>query len=225
MARTIEGGTVGTIAGLRKSLKKGGGGYLTRVPAQDGMTARFLTEPDEWVKFFEHYDEIDKFTVCTQDCVKCAENGTKGRSKRYLTNAVDMSDGKVVPLVLPASLAEIMLKRYDKFQTLLDRDYELERTGTGLDTSYDALPQAPRKVNLARFKKLDLWAKLMEQLPDDSDEEEDDEEDEAPRRRKVVSRPVAKTVTRRKIARSEVDEDAPVKKVNGKILVKRRIVR
>ena len=38
---------------------------------------------------------------------------------------------------MPKSVAASLLKKYDKYATLLDRDYELSRSGAGLETEYD----------------------------------------------------------------------------------------
>lgn len=186
MPRSIKGGRVKSIKSLKAGLKRSeGGGYLTRVPENEPLTVRFLTEPNEWVEYFEHYDDVRKFYPCTDDgCPGCLEG--ERPSKRYLTNAVDTSDNKVVPLVLAKSLAGIIMKMYDKFNTLLDRDYELSREGSGFDTEYSAIPEPPSKMNLRRFEELDLWSLLEAQLAED--DEEDDDEDTTPKRRSTGKR-------------------------------------
>jgi hypothetical protein len=168
----IKGGHVGSIASLKKRLKKGSGGqYLSRVPGDGALTVRFLTEPDEWVEYFEHFDQMRKFYPCTDNCPGCLE-GDKP-SKRYLSNAVDTQENKVIPLVLPASAASSLVKKYDKYATLLDRDYEIARSGTGFDTEYEVTPEPPTKMNLNRFDALDLMALLGAQLEDEDDDEDD----------------------------------------------------
>ncbi len=187
----IRGGKVQSIAGLKASLKKGGGGssqYLTRIPADGSLTVRFLTEPDDgWIEYFEHYDQQRKFYPCSDDCAGCAEG--ERPSARYLANALDVAEGRVVPLVLPKSVATSLEKKYAKYATLIDRDYEISRTGTGLDTEYDVTPEPPTKMNLTRFDPIDLWDLLETQLElasgasvssarDEDDEDDDDDAEE-----------------------------------------------
>jgi hypothetical protein len=165
---------------LKKNLKRGGkAGYLSRVPA-DGRTVRFLTEPDKWFKFYEHYDEAredDRYFPCTEDCVGCDEG--LDTSKRWLANALDTSENRVIPQVLPASLVGNLMKKYDKFGTIMDRDYELTKEGSGMGTEYDALYESPKKMKLDRFELLNLEDVLLSQLPGQGDDEDEDDEDDA----------------------------------------------
>lgn len=221
---TIRGGKVQSIAGLKASLKKGGGGssqYLTRIPADGSLTVRFLTEPDDgWIEYYEHYDQTRKFYPCSDDCSGCAEGDRP--SSRYLANALDVAEGRVVPLVLPKSVATSLEKKYSKYATLLDRDYEISRTGTGLDTEYDVTPEPPTKMNLTRFDPIDLWELLETQLElatgasassaDDDDDDEivddevDDDEDvaDANPRSHYMSLPLAEL---KKVAKKKVGDD------------------
>ena len=174
----IRGGKVKSIAGLKSSLKKGSGaGYLSRVPADGALTVRFLTEPTGWVNYYEHYDAVRKFYPCSDDCPGCLEGDRP--SQRYLANAVDVAEGRVIPLVMPKTMAASVLKKYEKYGTLLDRDYELTRSGQGFDTDYEVTPEPPSKMNLDRFDALDLWELLEGQLDmaDNSEADSDDEDD------------------------------------------------
>jgi hypothetical protein len=175
-------GEVKSIKALKRSLKRrsGSGQFLKRIPA-DGLTSRFLTEPDKWFKFFEHYDESredDRYFPCTEDCPGCDEGLSS--SKRYLVNALDVEDNRVVPLVLPASLASNLLKKYDKFGTMMDRNYDLSKSGSGFDTEYDALYDGPTRIKTSRYELLDLEAVLLAQLGVDDDDEDEDDDDDLP---------------------------------------------
>lgn len=199
---TIKGGKVTSIKRLKSDLKKGGGSqFLKRVPADDTLTVRFLTEPTEWVNFFEHYDPVRNFYPCSDDCPGCDEGDRP--SQRYLANALDVEDTRVVPLVLPKTLAGSIIKKYEKYATLLDRDYELEREGTGFDTTYDVTPEAPAKMNVSRFDLLDLWAILEGQLEmaDKADGDDDAEDDDIPAAKRGT--PSRKPVK----AKAPVDDD------------------
>lgn len=182
----IKGGTVKSMAGLKASLKKGGGTqYLTRVPADASITVRFLTEPEDWYGYYEHYDAVRKFYPCSDDCPGCTEGDRP--SGRYLANALDVAEGKVVPLVLPKSMVSSLVKKHEKYGTMLDRDYELSRSGNGLDTEYDVTPEAPTKMNLTRYDLIDLEELLESQLEmaeGASSDDDDEDEDDAPAKRR-----------------------------------------
>lgn len=184
----LAGGKVGSINKLKKSLKKGGSAFIRRVPKDDSLIVRFLTEPDEWYGFYQHYETRGKqffsYPCMADDCHGCAVEADK--SFRYLSSVVDVTEGRVVPLELPKTLANSLMVKYDKFGTLTDRDYDLTRAGDGFDTTYDATPEAPTKVNLKRYEALDLEEVLMEaweQVFADDDGDDDDDEDERAARR------------------------------------------
>jgi len=201
----IKGGAVKSMAGLKASLKKGGGSqYLSRVPADASITVRFLTEPEDWYGYYEHYDPVRKFYPCSDDCPGCTEG--ERPSGRYLSNALDVAEGKVIPLVLPKSMVSSLVKKHEKYGTMLDRDYELSRSGNGLDTEYDVTPEAPTKMNLTRYDLIDLEELLESQLEmaesakDSSDDDDDDDDTPAPRRNAGPS-------PRKSIAADDDDDD------------------
>jgi len=192
MPGALKGGPVGSIKAAKAAVKKGGGGgdgqWLTRV-REDGLTVRFLTEPDGWVQFWEHFDEDKGFFVPdTEDCEYC-DAGMRP-SKRVLANAVDIDENKVIPLVMAASVGAQVMKKFEKYKTLLDRDYEITREGSGMDTEYDVTPEPPTKMKLSKFDLLDLWGTLESQINDDDEDDDDDdeEEEEKPKSKKSKSK-------------------------------------
>lgn len=200
----LKGGRVGSVATLKKKLKKGGGSgeRMAVIPSDGSLTVRFITEPEEWVEFFQHYDSSRSgsyYFPCIENCPESHEGEDKP-SKRYLANAVDTQEGKVVPLVLPASVASSLVKKYDKYKTLLDRDYEISRTGTGFDTEYEVDAEPASKMNLSRFDPLDLEALLAAQLEEPEDDDEEEVKSSKPNPKKGVK-------TRRKPAPIETDDD------------------
>ena len=155
-------GKIGSISRLRESLKKGGGNsqYIKQVPANDIMSVRFLTEPDEWYGYYETYDtEIKRYYPLIEGVEK--PEGARV-SYRYLAVVLDIESDQVIPLKLPKDLANRLMMRYDRFDTLLDRDYELSRMGEGLDTTYDVTPGDKVTRNLEKYEIIDLDAVLTE---------------------------------------------------------------
>lgn len=221
------GGKPGDIKTLKKSLKKRAGQDIRRTP-EDGITVRFLTEPEEWFEFFEHYDDTREgnyYYPCTEDDEGC-QNGDKP-TKRYLANAVDVDEKKAIAMLLPQSLASMLVKKYDRFKTILDRDYFLSKEGSGFSTEYDATPEPPSRMNTSRYVLFDLQKLLMSLLVDD----DEDAEDETPRGR---SKPPVKIKRRRPILDEDADDDyddeddeeeAPRRKPVRKTIVKKPPVR
>lgn len=158
----ISGKKMGSVKAVKDSLKKGASSlntYIKNVPAE-GITVRFLTEPEEWFGFYEYWnDESRNFTPMAVGEV--LPDGAKP-SFRYLASAVDIETDRVIPLKLAKTAANSLILKYDKYGTMLDRNYELQRHGEGLDTTYDVTPDAPAKLNLAKYDILDLEKVLID---------------------------------------------------------------
>lgn len=176
--RKIAGpGRLGSIKAAKNSVKKSGNALIRNIP-KEGITVRFLEEPSEWFGYYEYYDESRKnyFPVIE------GEDTPEGASVsfRYLANAYVVDDSDVRAVKMPKSAVEQLIARYEKHGTVMDRDYELSRTGSGKnDTKYMVSPDSPAKMNLSRFKLIDL-AEVLESLIVAEDDDDDDDEDESP---------------------------------------------
>ena len=157
----ISGKKMGSVKAVKDSLKKGGSSlntYIKNVPAE-GITVRFLTEPEEWFGFYEYWnDESRNFTPMAVG--EILPDGAKA-SFRYLASAVDVDSDRVIPLKLAKTAANSLILKYDKYGTMLDRNYELQRHGEGLDTTYDVTPDAPTKLNIGKYEVIDLEQVLI----------------------------------------------------------------
>ena len=186
----VAGSKLGTIEAVKASLKRGANSNLTYIKhvGDEGMVVRFLTEPEEWYGYQEYYDVENKvFVPMVVDEV--LPDGVRP-SFRYLTCALDTQTDRVVPLKLAKTCANLLMIKYEKYGTVIDRNYELDRHGTGLDTTYDVTPCTPTKVNLKKYDLLEL-DEILEQarkiaegedpfdantpitMGDDDDEEDD----------------------------------------------------
>jgi hypothetical protein len=204
---------MGSMKKFKAALKRGGGsGMIQGVPA-DGITVRFLTEPDEWVGYWEWFDkEANQFVPMVKG--EDLPNGTKP-SHRFLANAVIVSDGPrqdtVVALKLAKTLATSLGVKGDKYGTLTDRDYELDKYGEGFDTTYDVTPDAPSKRNLTKYELLDLEAIIMESraaIDGTDDDDADDDEPVKPLKGGVKGRGAKRaTVVEPDDDEDEIDED------------------
>lgn len=152
---------MGSMRAVKDSLKKGGGNqaaWIKNVPA-DGITVRFLTEPEEWFGYSEYYDESAKAFVPMAEGEVLPDKARP--SFRYLANALDVESDRVIPLKLPKTAANALILKYDKYATLMDRNYDLQRHGEALDTTYDVTPDGPSRMNLAKYELLDLEEVLL----------------------------------------------------------------
>lgn len=171
---SISGGKAGSVNRLKKEMAKSTGGktWIKNVRADEDMTVRFLTEPDEWYSYREHYDPSVNFFPCIgrdNDCPGCNHESDKVQrsSRRFLANVVDVSEGQVVPLKLPLDLANRLVARYERAgDTIVDRDYTLHRMGKGLDTTYDVTPESPSRFDDSKYELIDLERALIEQFED-----------------------------------------------------------
>lgn len=106
-------------------------------------TVRFLQEMEEWDKYREHYTLDGKMFPCIKTegtCPGCTSNNEKvsKSSRKYATNVFLVDTGQVLPFKIPITLAKLLENRADRNGgTLLNRDYVVMRSGSGMDTSYD----------------------------------------------------------------------------------------
>lgn len=184
---TISGGKAGSVDRLKKEMDKSSGNrtWIRGIKAGEDLTVRFLTEPDEWYSYREHYDPDIHFFPCVgrdNDCPGCEHESEKVQrtSRRFLANALDVEEGTVIPLKLPLDLANRLVARYERNgNTILNRDYTLHRMGKALDTTYDVTPEDKSQVDVSKYQLIDLEAALIEQF-EDAFELESGEKEAAP---------------------------------------------
>lgn len=181
MAKTVSGpGRIGSVKAMKKSLKKSGSASVKNIPSEDSLTVRFLDDAEDFHGYYEHYVG-GKYEPCvSDDCDGCNSDDPDEQRKnfRYLANAYVVDDQKVWALKMPKSLVEMLMSYHGKYKTLLDRDYELSRTGSGKnDTKYMAVPDSPTPMKTKRFesKKFDLDDVLSELAGLNEDADDDDE--------------------------------------------------
>ena len=158
----ISGKKMGSVKALRESLKKGGSSlntFIKNVPSE-GITVRFLSEPEEWFGYYEYWNDESR-NFCPMAVGEVLPDGAKP-SFRYLACVVDIESDRVIPIKLAKTAANSLILKYDKFGTMVDRNYELQRHGEGLDTTYDVTPDSPSKLNVAKYESLDLEKVLLD---------------------------------------------------------------
>lgn len=155
------GSQVGSVHRLKQSLSKTGGQgrtssdtWIRYIPKDNPIVVRFLLEPDGWVVYTEAWDNDKRKSYPVPEGTFVPDDHRT--STRYLAQAVDTETDRVVPLCLPKSLMNQVVARYDKYGTIIDRDYELSKSGTGLETTYMMDPEPPLARKLDKYDLLDL---------------------------------------------------------------------
>lgn len=157
------GKQMGSVQAVKNSAKGGGNSKMAFIPSDKALVVRFLEEPEHWIMYQEVYDPMRKNSYpVPDDPTMPGHDDDLRKSDRYLANIVDVDRDIVKALKLPKSVVNALIARYEKYGTLTDRDYELYRTGSGLDTEYFADPEAPSKKKLDKYDTMDLEEVLIE---------------------------------------------------------------
>lgn len=186
--RRVASQTFGSLADLKKSTKRGGGGASGKIGfiPEDPITVRFLSEPETWVGYYEHYNGPNadpRYSPCVKDSSPggCDYEPYQGNKPafRYLANVYNVDESKVRALKMPKSLVEQLTSFASKYGTILDRDYELSRSGSGMETSYSAVPEDKSPIKISRFRRdmMDL-EQLLEDWADEQDGTDDEDDDD-----------------------------------------------
>lgn len=164
------------IKEMQKALAKSSAGDRVVVPIpKEGIKVRFLAEPEKWVHIYEHYTG-NGFEICRDDCEICADGGRP--TQRMIAAAVDVEKKRVIALKLPITAARVLLKRYDRNTTVMDRDWDLSKTGTGLETEYDVdSSDGKSKFDYSKYEPLDLMAVIKAEYGTEDDDDDDEEEE------------------------------------------------
>ena len=139
----IKAKRLGSKKGIKASLSAGGGKFAQRVP-EEGIELRFLTEPEEWFSVDIHYGDKDAFPCDEDECVGCDEG--LDSSKKWYANAYWPEEERVVVFEMGRSVVEGVLKKYDRNQTVMDRNFEITKEGTGLQTRYYVEPMDAQRI-------------------------------------------------------------------------------
>lgn len=211
---------VGSITALKKKLNEAQSDDVWIKYIPDGsIRVRFLEEVEEWANYYEHWDaNARKYFPCKDDysCAGCKLD--MDRSVKYLTNAVLLDDKslRVVPLKIPQSLANRLAARAEKYKTITDRDYELMRSGKGLDTEYDLDSEAPDKRKFPKVELHDLEKVLRDAYTAVFGDEDDDERKPRKPKKESQTAEVAKTKKKHEVVEDDVWAATPKDPVKGK---------
>lgn len=150
-------GVAKSIDDLRRTASAGGGrsGRSAQIfiKPDSSLKFRFLTEPTAWMEYQEHYDEAQKKFVPAIDNDPLDNHPverTRQTSRRWLANILNVEDGRVHILKLNNDQVNKLLTRFQRYGTIMDRNYEIIREGGGRDSKYDMDNDDPQQMDLSR---------------------------------------------------------------------------
>ena len=139
---------------------EGDGSYLRNFSNGDTVV-RFCEEIDEWVKFWQHFNEDAKRSYpCTGDRSSCpgclSENPKEAKaSLHYATTVKLIEREQYVPARIKVTIYKKMKTRSERNDgTILNRDYIIIREGKGMnDTEYDVEADKAYSISSKEIKE------------------------------------------------------------------------
>ncbi len=126
---------------------RGGNGEVWIKGFKAGQTRFRIVQPvtttpeaPGWYFYYEHYKGGVGYFGCIENsqCHGCSDPDPKvqQRNKRYAFNAIDES-GRLSVYKVGPSVYKVMKSREQRLDTVMDRDYTIVKSGSGLDTMYE----------------------------------------------------------------------------------------
>lgn len=138
--------------------------YINYIP--DGSTTvRFLSEPVDWIQYPEWYDKDNKKSYPVLRSAEIEIPDDARIAKRFLAPVLLVDDDEVVTMKLPKTAVEQLFVSYDRNGTVMDRDFDIIRSGERLKTTYQIYAGEKMKRPLNKYdapdvsEVLDNWAR------------------------------------------------------------------
>ena len=181
---------------VRNSMNKGGGNWgrmLWFKPDQE-RTVRIMQDPSDFIEFDYLWDDdagkngwgmkVPAYAGIGKDFPQLKD---KTPSQKFVIQVALIEDDEpegIYFLEPNQKLMKDILAHYDKRGTLLDRDFEIMRTGKGKATSYTLFADDPEERELDDLDEQDFNEELVRMVEEyqkavnESDDDEDEEEEE-----------------------------------------------
>ena len=222
---------MGIIGSIKNQAAKSGGNKekILYVKADSKVRIRFLQELDDGYEFTFHDSYAEGINAICQEelgknCPLCGNEDLRTRS--LYAWSVYNYDTKKVEVMLYAvnqcTPVQSLVNMSENYNTIMDRDYVLSKSGKGQSTTYTVIPQDKQKfrntkaspyTKSAILKILDKAYPLSDEFKEDDDEDDDidfveedlDEEDEKKSKSKKSSN--NKVSKKKKEVEEEIDEE------------------
>lgn len=187
------------LSDIKKEISKAGTNRGKILFLKDGskVRVRFLTDFEDGiaVPFHDSYEQnvtVPCQEVFGRECPYCEDDSMRTRTQ-YVWCVYDYEAKEVKLLMHPVSRCSpvgTLASLYESYGTLLDRDYEIKRTGNGTNTMYSVISMDKEKFRNTKVKAMSEQAILKtidKAYPcDDTDEEEDDDEESTDKKSKKI---------------------------------------
>ena len=145
--------TYNSLQDMTAKLEKAATNSMIRFIGPDGLIVRFASEIYEGVKFGEYWDNENKTWKPEDDEV--SPPADSNISRRWLLPALEIEDSgegnRIIAVKLPKTIVDQLLGYAERFGTIMDRDYILEKSGQGKErTTYRAMADSRMKRSLAK---------------------------------------------------------------------------
>lgn len=223
---------MGIISSIKSNAAKSGGNKekILYVKADSKVRVRFLQELDDGYEFTFHDSYAEGINAICQEelgknCPLCGNEDLRTRS--LYAWSVYNYDTKKVEVMLYAvnqcTPVQSLVNMSENYNTIMDRDYVLSKSGKGQSTTYTVIPQDKQKfrntkaspyTKSAILKILDKAYPLSDEFKEDDDEDDDidfveedlDEEEEKESKPKKSSNKKA-SKKKKKVEEEIEDED------------------
>lgn len=203
----IKAKRLGSKKGIKASLSSSGSKFAQRVP-EEGIELRFLQEPEDWYSVEIHYGDKNSFPCSGLDdgCLGCEEGYDKG--DKWYANAYWPDEDRVIVFEMGKGVAQSILKKYDRNHTVTDRNFEVTKEGSGMQTRYDVEALDVKHIKgLSRMEPIDLDQFFEEWLDRAMREEGGDEVITATSRRRSRGGNTSSSRRRRPVPQDDDIED------------------
>lgn len=161
--------TSGSTEKVENALAKSNfGKWLLVTTNHPEKTIRILDDPSGWLLYDRHWPAFGtpgqrhacRLQFGESSCLSC-DSGDQSRESTYFRVALIDENGNASRIMLyepPVTVAKQLIKNFKRRETLLDRDYTVERSGAGKnDTSYTVMAEdkLDRKSEVAKLQKSD----------------------------------------------------------------------
>lgn len=192
---------MGLLDDIKSDVKKVGTNKGKILYFKEGtkVRIRFLTDFEDGmaIPFHDNYQEgidVPCQEVFGRDCNYCGEESLRTR-KKYIWTVYDVEAKEVKLLMFAVNSCTPVIQLssfYEEYGTMLDRDYVIQKKGSGTNTSYSVIPMEKQKFRNSKVKALSESAilKIIDKaFPDpEAEDEDDDDYEEKPKTKKTKTK-------------------------------------
>lgn len=226
---------MGIISSIKSNAAKSGGNKekILYVKADSKVRVRFLQELDDGYEFTFHDSYAEGINAICQEelgknCPLCGNEDLRTRSM-YAWSVYNYDTKKVEVMLYAVNQCtpvQSLVNMSENYNTIMDRDYVLSKSGKGQSTTYTVIPQDKQKfrntkaspyTKSAILKILDKAYPLSDEFKEDDEEDDDidfveedidDEEEEGePKSKKSSNKKESKKKKKEEVEEEDEEED------------------